>query len=73
MRKNLLFAPARTRKRRLDLINTPLQRGGVRVPELFNRFNGFLCVCRAVRNVLGRALSFGLPMTTGAALDLKPC
>ena len=25
-------------------------------PSFFSRFNGFLCVCRAVRNVLGRAL-----------------
>ncbi len=47
-----------TRGRRFDLINTPLQRGGARVAELFNRFNGFPCVCRAVRNVLGRALHF---------------
>ena len=26
-----------------------------RSPSVFNRFNGFLCVCRAVRNVLRRA------------------
>ena len=51
----------RTPEGRLDLINTPLQRGGVRVAELFNRFNGFPCVCLAVRNVLGRALQCNAP------------
>src|SRR5216683_1131720 len=50
-----------TRERRLDLINTPLQRGGVGIVVLFNRFNSFPCVCRAVRNVLGRALRNRMP------------
>src|SRR2546425_11074454 len=53
----LSAATGRTRERRLHLINTPLQRGGIRVAELVNRFNGLPCLCRAVRNVLGRALS----------------
>ena len=46
----------RTRESWLGLINIPLQRSGVRVAELFNRFNGFPCVCRAIRNVLRRTL-----------------
>ena len=44
------------RERRLPLINTPLQRGGVRVAQLFNRFNGFHYVGRSVWKVLGLAL-----------------
>src|SRR5260370_14827307 len=43
--------------------------GGVRVAELFNRFNGFLCVCRSVRNVLGRALDYWISDCLSATVN----